>query len=56
MTRKLPSTNWEFKLGYPVHLVAGVDEVGRGCLAGPVVAAAVILPPGLEPGKATSIA
>lgn len=27
-------------------LVAGVDEVGRGCLAGPVVAAAVILPPG----------
>lgn len=26
-------------------LVAGVDEVGRGCLAGPVVAAAVILPP-----------
>jgi ribonuclease HII len=27
-----------------VH-VAGVDEVGRGCLAGPVVAAAVILNP-----------
>jgi ribonuclease HII len=26
--------------------VAGVDEVGRGCLAGPVVAAAVILEPG----------
>ena len=25
-------------------VVAGVDEVGRGCLAGPVVAAAVILP------------
>ena len=24
---------------------AGCDEVGRGCLAGPVVAAAVILPP-----------
>ena len=30
------------KLGF-AH-VAGVDEVGRGCLAGPVVAAAVILP------------
>ena len=29
-------------LGY--QLVAGVDEVGRGALAGPVVAAAVILP------------
>jgi ribonuclease HII len=25
-------------------LVAGIDEVGRGCLAGPVYAAAVILP------------
>src|SRR5262245_35493333 len=31
------------KLGF-CH-VAGVDEVGRGCLAGPVVAAAVILDP-----------
>ena len=29
--------------GFP--RVAGVDEVGRGCLAGPVVAAAVILDP-----------
>ena len=27
------------------HLVAGVDEVGRGPLAGPVIAAAVILDP-----------
>lgn len=30
------------RLGYP--LVAGLDEAGRGALAGPVVAAAVILP------------
>jgi len=30
----------------PLILVAGVDEVGRGPLAGPVVAAAVILDPG----------
>jgi ribonuclease HII len=29
--------------------VAGVDEAGRGPLAGPVVAAAVILPPGFRP-------
>ena len=29
------------------HLVAGVDEAGRGPLAGPVAAAAVILPPDL---------
>ena len=28
--------------------IAGVDEVGRGPLAGPVVAAAVILPPGCK--------
>ena len=28
------------------RLVCGVDEVGRGPLAGPVVAAAVVLPPG----------
>ncbi|ARU62424.1 ribonuclease HII [Tumebacillus avium] len=30
------------------RLVAGVDEAGRGPLAGPVVAAAVILPEGIE--------
>ena len=29
-----------------VTMVAGVDEAGRGCLAGPVVAAAVVIPPG----------
>lgn len=29
------------------RFIAGIDEVGRGPLAGPVVAAAVILPPGL---------
>jgi len=38
-----------YKMGY--KLVAGVDEVGRGPLAGPVVAAAVILEEGvLIPG------
>jgi ribonuclease HII len=26
------------------RLIAGIDEVGRGCLAGPVVASAVIMP------------
>jgi ribonuclease HII len=31
-----------------VHTIAGIDEVGRGPLAGPVVAAAVILPEGFK--------
>ena len=29
------------------RLEAGCDEAGRGCLAGPVTAASVILPPAL---------
>lgn len=40
-----------------MKLVAGVDEVGRGCLAGPVIAAAVILTnniPGLKDSKKLS--
>ena len=28
---------------FKINKIAGVDEVGRGCLAGPVFAAAVIL-------------
>jgi len=36
----------EFKQGK--SLVAGCDEAGRGCLAGPVFAAAVILPSGFK--------
>ena len=41
--------------------MAGIDEAGRGCLAGPVVAAAVTLPeqydlPGLTDSKALSAA
>src|SRR5881396_103612 len=31
-----------------IHHIAGVDEVGMGPLAGPVVAAAVVFPPGTE--------
>ena len=32
-----------------ISLVAGVDEAGRGALAGPLVAAAVVLPDGFDP-------
>lgn len=39
---------WEETPAYQHCLIAGVDEVGRGCLFGPVVAAAVILPPSAE--------
>ena len=35
----------EAKAVRPELVIAGVDEAGRGPLAGPVVAAAVILPP-----------
>ncbi|SKA90450.1 RNase HII [Paucidesulfovibrio gracilis DSM 16080] len=43
----------------PLEVVAGVDEAGRGCLAGPVVAGAAMLPdsadlPGLTDSKALS--
>ena len=34
--------------GQGIQLIAGVDEVGRGPLAGPVVVAAVILPKGCK--------
>lgn len=38
-----------------VRVLAGVDEAGRGCLAGPVVAAALVLPGGVDlPGVADS--
>lgn len=39
-----PSLEYEIQVGYPGNAIAGVDEVGRGCIAGPVVAAAVVLP------------
>jgi ribonuclease HII len=46
-TNKQPAPTLEeemalFEQGY--SFIAGIDEVGRGCLAGPVMAAAVILP------------
>lgn len=33
---------------YHTYQEAGTDEAGRGCLAGPVTASAVILPPGFK--------
>ncbi len=41
---------WAFAQGY--ELVAGVDEVGRGAMAGPLVAAAVIISPDTVPTMA----
>lgn len=51
---KLQAERFEWQIGFDFEelardegyrLIAGVDEVGRGCLAGPVVAAACILDP-----------
>ena len=47
---------WEIENGLDVGVICGVDEAGRGPLAGPVCAAAVILPqgesiPGLNDSK-----
>jgi len=51
-----PDDSLERAAGAGRHPVAGVDEAGRGPLAGPVVAAAVVLdgravPPGLDDSK-----
>lgn len=53
---------WEIEQAYfdkGIHMLCGVDEAGRGPLAGPVCAAAVILPanveiPGLDDSKKLS--
>ena len=50
------NTMWEIEDGLGLRLICGVDEAGRGPLAGPVCAAAVILPehlqiPGLNDSK-----
>lgn len=49
---KFMNLNWEnkkFAEGY--KYVIGCDEVGRGCLAGPVVACALVLPQQVESKK-----
>ena len=51
--------NLQYEHSYKEQVVAGLDEVGRGCLAGPVVTAAVILPeyvilPGVDDSKKIS--
>ena len=47
---------WEIENGLDVGVICGVDEAGAGPLAGPVYAAAVVLPreidiPGLNDSK-----
>ena len=51
LVNKLPNYSEEIRLRLDgFDLIAGVDEVGRGPLAGPVTAAAVILDPDKIPG------
>ena len=60
MSTKLPNINIE--RSYQNHIngyICGIDEVGRGCLAGPVVAVAIILnfdtiPQGINDSKKLS--
>ena len=56
MSLNLPLIDFDNNFNHPI---AGVDEVGRGTLAGPVVAAAVILdykniPNGIQDSKKIS--
>ena len=53
-------TMWEIEDSLGLHPICGVDEAGRGPLAGPVCAAAVILPehlqiPGLTDSKKLTV-
>ena len=51
MRQEAPMDLWVYEreaFDAGIKLVCGVDEAGRGPLAGPVCAAAVMLPPGLE--------
>ena len=43
-TGNIKKNSFELAAWQDQAVVVGIDEVGRGCLAGPVVAAAVILP------------
>src|SRR5438445_6243524 len=43
-TVNIKKNSFEMAAWQQERVVIGIDEVGRGCLAGPVVAAAVILP------------
>lgn len=42
---KIAKNQFELASWMDNRVICGIDEVGRGCLAGPVVAAAVIIPP-----------
>ena len=45
-SERFRKNHFEQKAWAQGQVVCGIDEVGRGCLAGPLVTAAVILPPG----------
>ena len=55
----MPDNLIERALGWPLKLIAGIDEAGRGPWAGPVVSAVVVLnekniPDGLNDSKKIS--
>ena len=44
-----PNTDYEIEIWSKGGLACGIDEVGRGCVAGPVVAASVVMPKSHKP-------
>lgn len=48
ITKIKPTFTEELQLWQQGYAVIGVDEVGRGCFAGPLVAAAVCFPPSIH--------
>jgi ribonuclease HII len=51
MVNKFPNFNHEISLWEKYELVGGVDEVGRGAFAGPVVSACVLFDPAIARKK-----
>ncbi len=49
MADSLAQVAFDLPVAPPAQRIAGIDEAGRGPLAGPVVVAAVVFPPGRTP-------
>src|SRR3989338_10062908 len=55
MKRKLPDLALEKKLWEKGYIVIGIDEVGRGAFAGPLVVGGVVFPPTVNRKRITKL-